>query len=82
MKILSIIPKVYISELNPHLDFYTALLNQEAQNVFSIGKMDVARFQNLLVVAGTENSPVSNITETIVVDSVNEAKDFIQREGG
>lgn len=82
MKVLSIIPRVYIPELNSHLDFYKSLLDQEVQNVFSVGKIDVARFPNLLVLAGTENKPAGNITATIVIDSVNEAKDFVQHEGG
>ncbi|WP_242217548.1 VOC family protein [Bacillus cereus group sp. BfR-BA-01380] len=81
MKILSIIPRIYVSKLDPHLDFYKSLLDEETQNVFSIGNIDVARFQNLLLLAGTNNNLAHNITATIVVDSITEAKDFIQREG-
>lgn len=33
-----------------------------------------------MVLAGTENTPAGNITPTIVVDFVNEVKEFVQHD--
>ncbi|WP_257129011.1 hypothetical protein [Bacillus pseudomycoides] len=66
MDILAVVPRVYVSTLQPHLDVYKVLLKQEAPHKFQINQTHVARFSNLLLIADENNVITNQVAVTIV----------------
>lgn len=44
MNIVTVVPRIYVSNLQSHLDFYKTLLKQETPHEFQINQTCVARF--------------------------------------
>ncbi|PEA83126.1 hypothetical protein [Bacillus pseudomycoides] len=82
MDILAVVPRVYVSTLQPHLDVYKVLLKQEAPHKFQINQTHVARFSNLLLIADENNVITNQVAVTIVTDSIQDIKQFILQKDG
>lgn len=82
MDTLAVIPRVYVSTLQPHLEFYKILLKQEAPHEFRINQTHVARFSNLLLIADENNLITNQVAATIVINSVQDVKEFILQKDG
>ena len=81
MKVLAVVPRVYVSDVNSNLDFYKKLLNAEPKGIMQVKTMEIARFDQIVMIAGADTNSL-RVTATIVVDSLDEAKDFVMEAGG
>ncbi|MFJ8526569.1 hypothetical protein [Bacillus sp. NPDC094106] len=82
MNILTVVPRIYVSNLQPHLDFYKTLLKQETPHEFQINQTCVARFSNLLLIADESNVIPNQVAATITTDAVQKVKQFILQQDG
>lgn len=81
MQILSVVPRVYVSDVAAHLDFYKKLLDAEPKAAFQVRSFDIARFDQLVLIAGADPENL-RVIATILVDSIEEAKEFVTQAGG
>lgn len=81
MKVLAVVPRVYVSDVNSNLDFYKELLKAEPKGIMQVKTMEVARFDQIVMIAGADTNSI-RVTASIVVDSLDEAKDFVTQSGG
>ncbi|MDH2880298.1 hypothetical protein [Bacillus cytotoxicus] len=82
MNILTAIPRIYISNLQPHLDFYKSLLKQEQPHEFQVNETKVVRFSNVLLIVDENHIATRHIAATLVTDTIQFAKQFIVKHGG
>lgn len=50
MNVLAVVPRLYVSDLQTHLEFYKILLRQEKPQEFQMNGTHVIRFTNLLLI--------------------------------
>jgi len=81
MKIIQILTRIYVNEINSTIEFYEKLTNEKCTNRFKYNQvgLEIAKVNNFLIVSGTDESlrPFKNTTATILVDSIVEYKDFL-----
>ena len=85
MKILKLLSRIYVTDLDKHLDFYEALLDSKTELRFTMPQagLELAQIGNILIIAGNEESskPFKETRATILVDSVDQFKAFLEKRG-
>ena len=85
MKILKILSRIYVNDLNEYLDFYETLLGSKTELRFSMpqSRLELAQIGNILIIAGNEKSlkPFKRTRATILVDSIDQFKTFLEKRG-
>ena len=85
MKILQILSRLYVADLNPALDFYEELLETPVAMRFEIPQtgVELAQISTILLIAGSEEAlkPFRNTQATFLVDSLDKFKTFLEENG-
>ncbi len=85
MKILKILSRIYINDLDKYFDFYETLLDSKTELRFFMPEsgLELAQIGNILIIAGTEESlkPFRRTRATILVNSVDQFKTFLEEKG-
>ncbi len=85
MKILKILSRVFVNDLDEYLDFYETLLDSKTELRFTMPQagLELAQLGNILIIAGTEKSlkPFKETKTTILVDSIGQFKTFLEEKG-
>ena len=85
MKVLKILSRIYVNNLDDHIDFYENLLDSKTELRFSMPEagLELAQVGNILIIAGGEESlkPFKRTKATILVDSVYQFKTFLEEKG-
>ena len=86
MKILLILTRIYINEIDSAVKFYEDLSGEKCSSRFEYKEagLEIARVNNFLIIAGTDESlaPFRSTQATILTDSLTEIRDFHLRNGG
>ncbi|WDL94617.1 hypothetical protein JCR32_12755 [Bacillus sp. HNR-4] len=82
MNILAVVPRLYVSDLQTHLEFYKILLEQETPHEFQMNGTHVIRFKNLLLIEELHETIKNHVAATIVIDNLNEVKELILNYNG
>jgi len=86
MKILKILNRVYIADLDSALSFYENLLGTKVEMRFALpqANLELANVGDILLIAGSEESlkQFKDTKGTFLVDSLEDFKDFLQKSGG
>lgn len=82
MNILAVVPRLYVSDLQTHLEFYKILLKQEKPHEFQMNGTHVIRFTNLLLIEELKETIKNHVAATIVIDDLNEVKELILNYNG
>ena len=82
MNILAVVPRLYVSDLQTHLEFYKILLKQEKPHEFQMNGTHVIRFTNLLLIEELNETVKNHVAATIVIDDLNEVKKLILNYNG
>ncbi|HHT7082393.1 hypothetical protein P4K91_08320 [Bacillus anthracis] len=82
MNILAIVPRLYVSDLQTHLEFYKILLKQEKPQEFQINGTHVIRFTNLLLIEEVDEPLKKRVAVTLVIDNLQEVKKLILNYNG
>ncbi len=81
MKVLQMLNRFYVSDMDAALAFYEKLLNQKCAVRFRYGEagLELAQIADILILAGSDDalSPFIDTKATFVVDSIDEFKDFL-----
>lgn len=85
MKILQILSRIYVNDLNSALEFYEELLGPPAAMRFEIPKigLELAQIGNILLIAGSDEAlkPFRSTQATFLVDSLDEFKAYLEGKG-
>jgi predicted enzyme related to lactoylglutathione lyase len=85
MKILKTLSRVYVEELDDHLDFYEKLLDAKVEMRFPLPwvGLELAQIDDILIVAGSSESlkPFKRTQATFLVDSLEEYEKFLKSNG-
>lgn len=85
MKVLKTLSRIYVNDLNEHLDFYETLLDSKVELRFSIPEagLELAQIGNILIIEGEKESlkPFRKTRATILVDSIEKFKTFLEEKG-
>ena len=85
MKILKLLSRIYVTDLDKHLDFYEALLDSKTELRFTMPQtgLELAQIGNMLIIAGSEDSlkPFRETKVTVLVDSIDQFKAFLEKRG-
>lgn len=85
MKILQILSRFYVTDLDQTLEFYEALLGTSAAMRFEIPQigLELAQIGNILLIAGSEETlkPFRITQATFLVDSLDEFRTFLEEKG-
>ena len=82
MNILAVVPRLYVSDLQTHLEFYKILLEQETPHEFQMNGTHVIRFTNLLLIEELNETIKNHVAATIVIDDLNEVRKLILNYNG
>lgn len=82
MNILAVVPRLYVSDLQTHLEFYKILLEQETPQEFQMNGTHVIRFTNLLLFEELNETIKNHVAATIVIDDLNEVRKLILNYNG
>jgi predicted enzyme related to lactoylglutathione lyase len=81
MKILRILSRIYVEELDDHMDFYEKLLGTNVEMRFSMPEvgLELAQIDDILIIAGSPESlkPFKRTQATFLVDSLEEYEEFL-----
>ena len=85
MKVLKILSRIYVNDLDEHIDFYETLLDSKTELRFSMppAGLELAQIENILIIAGSEESlkHFRKTRATILVDSIEQFKTFLEERG-
>ena len=85
MKVLKILSRIYVNELDKHINFYEALLDSKTELRFAMPQagLELAQVGIILIIAGNEESlrPFKETRATILVDSIEQFKTFLEEMG-
>ncbi|MDR7665978.1 VOC family protein [Methanosarcina sp. Z-7115] len=85
MKILKILSRLYINDLNSALEFYEELFGTPAAMRFEIPQigLELAQIGDILLIAGSEEAlkPFRSTQATFLVDSLDEFKVYLEEKG-
>jgi len=85
MKILKILSRLYINDLNSVLDFYEELLGTPAAMRFEIPQigLELAQIGDILLIAGSDEAlkPFRSTQATFLVDSLDGFKVYLEKKG-
>lgn len=86
MKIINTYTRIYCSDIDRVLNYYEELTGEKCSIRFSYSEMnlELAQIGSFIILAGTEKNlqPFRNTVATLVVDSVEEFRQFILDNGG
>lgn len=82
MNVLAVVPRLYVSDLQTHLEFYKILLRQEKPQEFQMNGTHVIRFTNLLLIEEVDEPLKKRVAVTIVIDNLQEVKKLILNYNG
>ena len=82
MNVLAVVPRLYVSDLQTHLEFYKILLKQEKPHEFQMNGTHVIRFTNLLLIEEVDEPLKKRVAVTIVIDNLQEVKKLILNYNG
>ena len=81
MKVLQILSRVYINDIDAAICFYEGLLQEKCSSRFDYPqmKLEIARVRDILLIGGSDEAlkPFMNTKATFLVDSVEEFKEFL-----
>lgn len=81
MKVKKILTRLYVNDINPAIEFYKKLLNQDCNLRFKYTEMnlELAQIGNILILGGTDEAlkPFKDTKVTFLVDSVKEFREFL-----
>ncbi|WP_204249879.1 VOC family protein [Methanobacterium subterraneum] len=82
MKILKILSRVYVEDLDEHLNFYEKLMGMKVEMRTPLPDLglELAQIDDLLIIAGLEQTlkPFKRTQSTFLVDSVEEYQVFLE----
>lgn len=85
MKILKILSRVYVEDLDEHLNFYEKLMGMKVEMRTPLPDLglELAQIDDLLIIAGLEQTlkPFKRTQSTFLVDSVEEYRVFLEENG-
>ncbi len=85
MKILKTLSRIYVEELDDHLEFYEKLLGVKVETRFPMPDMglEIAQIGDILIIAGLDQAlkPFKRTQATFLVDSVEEYQKFLEENG-
>lgn len=85
MKIIKVLTRLYVNDINNAKAYYEKLLKTNVGIEFKIQNMglELAEVGDFLLIAGTEEAlrPFRNTVVTILVDSVDEYKTYLESQG-
>ena len=85
MKILKLLSRIYVTNLDKYIDFYEELLNSKTELRFIMPQagLELAQIGNILIIAGNDESlkPFRETRATILVDSIEQFKTFLEEKG-
>lgn len=80
-----ILPRIYVNEMNPAIEFYEKLTNEKCANRFEYKEtgLEIARVSNFLIIAGADEAlkPFRATNATMLVDSITEYREFLLKNG-
>ncbi|WP_144611504.1 hypothetical protein [Bacillus cereus] len=82
MNILAVVPRLYVSDLQTHLEFYKILLDQETPQEFQMNGTHVIRFTNLLLIEDLNETIKNQVAATIVIDDLQKVKKLVFNYNG
>jgi predicted enzyme related to lactoylglutathione lyase len=86
VKVLRTMVRVYVQNVDAAVQFYEKLIGVKCQHRFSYAEvgLELASVGNLLLICGTEDvlKPFRATHATLLVDSLDEYKDFLELNGG
>ena len=81
MKVIQILSRVYINNIDTAIRFYEELLQEKCSSRFDYlqMKLEIARVGDILLIGGSDEAlkPFINTTATFLVDSIEEFKEFL-----
>lgn len=85
MKILQILSRLYVNDLNSAIKFYEGLLGSSVALRFEIPQMglELAQIETILIIAGSNEAlkPFRSTQTTFLVDSLDEFKAYLEKKG-
>jgi predicted enzyme related to lactoylglutathione lyase len=85
MKILQILSRLYVNDLNSAIEFYEDLLGSPAAMRFEIPQigLKLAQIKNILLIAGSDEAleRFRSTQATFLVDSLDEFKAYLEEKG-
>ena len=85
MKVLKTLPRLYVNNLNPSIEFYEELLGTAAAMRFEIPQigLELAQVGDILLIAGSDEAlkPFRSTQATMLVDSLDEFKTYLEEKG-
>jgi len=85
MKILRTLSRIYVEELDDHLDFYEKLLGMKVKMRFPMPDvgLELAQIEDIIIIAGLPESlkPFKRTQATLLVDSLEEYEEFLKLNG-
>ena len=82
MNILAVVPRLYVSDLQTHLEFYKNTIKARKPHEFQMNGTHVIRFTNLLLIEELKETIKNHVAATIVIDDLNEVKELILNYNG
>lgn len=81
MKVIQILSRVYVNEIDTAIRFYEELLMEKCSSRFEYSqvKLEIARIGSILLIGGSNEAlkPFIDTTATLLVDSIEEFKEFL-----
>ncbi len=81
MKVIQILSRIYVNEIDTAIHFYEKLLLEKCSSRFEYPqvKLEIAQTSNILLIGGSDEAlkPFIDTTATFLVDSVEEFKEFL-----
>jgi predicted enzyme related to lactoylglutathione lyase len=85
MKVLKILSRLYVNDLDASIAFYEALTGEKCAVRFAYKEkdLDLAQIGSLLLIAGNDQAlePFRTTTITILVDALTEFREFLLKNG-
>jgi len=85
MKVLKTLSRVYVEDLEEHLDFYEKLMGMKVEMRIPMPEvgLELAQIDDILIIAGLEPAlkPFKRTQATFLVDSVEEYRSFLKENG-
>jgi len=85
MKVIQILSRVYVNDIDTAIRFYEELLQEKCSSRFEYlqVKLEIARVGDILLIGGSDEAlkPFIDTTATFLVDSVDEFKKFLLKNG-
>lgn len=85
MKVKHILSRFYVNDIDNAIAFYEKMLNVKCSSRFKYKQMnlEIASVGDILIIGGTDEAlkPFKGTNATFLVDSVDEFKDFLLKNG-